>query len=108
MTPNEAFFKNHVLVREFDRYILEHQDFADKLPLNALVVLLPRYDRKLCEYNMRVSKKNREPGQPLVYVEIDGIKPQRSRLVRPKMKVVENGKRLKDREQKKRSVSKVF
>jgi len=108
MTPNEAFFKNHVLVREFDRYILEHPDFADKLPLNALVVLLPSYDRELCNYNMRVAKKNREPDQPLVYVEIDGIKPQKSRLVRPKMKVVENGKRLKDRAQKKRAASKVF
>jgi hypothetical protein len=108
MTPNEAFFKNHVLVREFDRYILEHPDFAEKLPLNAVVVLLPRYDRKLCNYNMKVAKKNREPGQPLVYVEIDGIKPQKSRLVRPKMKVIENGRPLKERAQKKRSVPKAF
>jgi hypothetical protein len=108
MRTDKAFFKNHELACEFDRYIFEHPTFADQIPLDALVVLLPKYDRALSEYNLRVAKKNREPDQPLVYVEIDGIKPQKSRLVRPKMKVVENGKRLKVRPQKKHSVSKVF
>jgi len=108
MRVNEAFVKNHELVCEFDRYLLEHPKFADKIPFDALVVLLPKYDRELRKYNLGVAEKHREPGQPVVYVEIDGIKPQKSRLVRPKMKVVENGKRLKDREQKKRAALKVF
>lgn len=108
MTHNRAFVKNLELSTEFDRYVLEHPDFADKIPLDALVVLLPKYDKELCDYNLKVAKKNREPGQAVVYVQIDGMKPQKSRLVRPKMKAVENGKRLKDRAQKKRSASKVF
>ena len=31
--------KNTMLVREFDRYILEYPEFADKIPDNALVVM---------------------------------------------------------------------
>lgn len=108
MTQNRAFVKNLELSTEFDRYVLEHPAFAEKIPLDGLVVLLPKYDRELRNYNLRVAEKHREPGQPVVYVEIDGIKPQKSRLVRPKMKATENGKRLKERAQKRRSVSKVL
>lgn len=31
--------KNSMLVREFDKYILEHAEFTDKLPDNALIVM---------------------------------------------------------------------
>ncbi len=31
--------KNSVLVKEFDKYILEHSEFADQLPDNALIVM---------------------------------------------------------------------
>ena len=108
MTHNRAFVKNLELSTEFDRYILEHPEFADKIPLDAMVVLLPKYDKELCDYNLRVAKKNREAGQAVVYVQIDGIKPQKSRLVRPKMKAIENGKRLKTQAQKNRSVLNAF
>ncbi len=108
MTHNRAFVKNLELSTEFDRYVLEHPEFADKIPLDAMVVLLPKYDKELCDYNLRVAKKNREPGQAVVYVQIDGIKPQKSRLVRPKMKTTENGKQPKERVPKKRLTSKVF
>jgi hypothetical protein len=108
MTHNRAFVKNLELSTEFDRYVLEHPDFADKIPLDALVVLLPKFDDALSNYNLRVAKKNREPGQPVIYVEIDGIKPQKSRLVRPKMKTVENGKRSTILLHRKRSAVKAF
>lgn len=31
--------KNTMLIKEFDRYILDHPEFADKIPNNALVVM---------------------------------------------------------------------
>ena len=31
--------KNMMLVREFDKYVVEHPEFADKIPDNALVVM---------------------------------------------------------------------
>ena len=40
MTSTNRFTnKNTMLVREFDRYILEYPEFADKIPDNALVVM---------------------------------------------------------------------
>jgi hypothetical protein len=88
MRHEEAMNKNLDLSFEFDRYLFEHPKFADKIPDNAVVVLLPEYDKELREYNLKVAKKNREPDQPLVLVEIASLKPQKSRLVRPRMKVM--------------------
>jgi hypothetical protein len=35
-SPNRFVEKNIMHVREFDRYILEHHEFADKIPKKAL------------------------------------------------------------------------
>jgi len=89
------------LIHEFDRYVLEHPRFAEKIPYGAEVVLLPNYDDELRKYNLRNSQINREPDRPLVYIEINRIRPRRSLIVRPKLKVVEplssnrSGKRRK-------------
>ena len=40
MTEQEIFSKNLILSTEFDRYILEHQELADKIPLNSQIVFL--------------------------------------------------------------------
>lgn len=92
MTRDEAFAKNLELSFEFDRYLLDHPKFAEKIPFEAMVVLLPKYDRELCEYNLKIAKKNYAPGHPVVHIEIAGVKPQKSRLLRPKLKFSENGK----------------
>jgi hypothetical protein len=42
---------------EFDRYLFEHPGFAEKIPNNAVVVLLPEYDPKLRKYNLDIAKK---------------------------------------------------
>ncbi len=87
MTREEAVNKNLDLSFEFDRYLFEHPKFAEQIPDNALVVLLPKFDKELRKYNLEVAKKNQEPEQPVVMVEIDALRPQRSRLVRPRLKV---------------------
>ena len=57
MTDRKRFVhKNVMLVREFDRYILEYPEFADELPDNALVVMQIEGDE---EFN----KWARETGQ---------------------------------------------
>ena len=38
-SPNRFVDKNTMLVREFDRYVLEHPEFAENIPDNALVVM---------------------------------------------------------------------
>jgi hypothetical protein len=87
MIREEAVNKNLDLSFEFDRYLFEPPKFEQQIPDNALTVLLPEYDNELREYNLRVAKKNQEPDQPVVMVEIDALRPQRSRLVRLRLKV---------------------
>jgi hypothetical protein len=87
MTREEAVNKNLDLSFEFDCYLFGHPKFAEQIPDNALVVLLPKFDKELREYNLRVAKKNQEPNQPVVMVDIESLRPQRSRLVRPRLKV---------------------
>jgi hypothetical protein len=81
MTDQEVFEKNLILSTEFDRYILEHPEVADKIPLNAQVVLLPEDDKELCRINMQISEKQREKRQQVVYVHIGTIAPPVSRLM---------------------------
>jgi len=87
MTEQEIFSKNLILSTEFDRYVLEHPEFADRIPENAQVVLLPEDDQGLREKNIEIAKAQREPGQPVVYVEIEKVAPQMSRLVNPVLRM---------------------
>lgn len=87
MTEQEIFSKNLILSTEFDRYVLEHPEFADKIPENAQVVLLPGDDLELREKNIEIAKAQQEPGQAVVYVEIEKVAPQMSRLVNPVLRM---------------------
>ena len=87
LTEQEIFSRNLVLSTEFDRYVLEHPEFADKIPANAQVVLLPEDDQELREKNLELAKIQREPGQPVIYVQIEKVAPQMSRLVNPVLRV---------------------
>jgi len=87
MTEQEIFSKNLILSTEFDRYVLEHPGFAEKIPENAQVVLLPEDDLELRQKNIEIAKAQRESGQPVVYVEIEKVAPQISRLVNPVLRM---------------------
>ncbi len=96
MKKNELGQRSLDLGLEFSRYVLEHPRFAERIPYGAQVVLLPAHDKELREYNLRNAAINREPGRPIVHIEIDRLRPQRSQIIKPKLKVVEgisgNGK----------------
>jgi hypothetical protein len=87
MTEQEVFTKNLILSTEFDRYILEHPDFAEKIPLNSQIILLPEDDKELGRINQETAEKQREEGQQVVYVHIGKIAPQISRLTDVSMEV---------------------
>ncbi len=75
--------KNAIMVTEFNRYVVEHPEFASKIPKNAQVVLRVNDDPEYNEWVKKIAEKQREEGQPVVYVQIKGLKPVRSRLIRP-------------------------
>ena len=81
MTEREAADRNMVLGFEFDRYLLEHPQLAERIPEDALVVLLPEDDPELCEFNRQLAARQRQAGQALVEVAIKKLDPlPRSRI----------------------------
>lgn len=87
MTEQELFTKNLKLSREFDLYLVEHPEVAERIPANALIVLLPEDDPDLCAKNLESAQARREPGQAIVSVRVGTLTPPRSRLVNPKVEV---------------------
>jgi hypothetical protein len=72
--------KNAELVTEFDRYVREHPEFAERIPHNALVAMLVEGDEEFNRWSQEGAKRQAEKGQPVVYVKIKRIQPIRSRI----------------------------
>ncbi len=77
MTSEELFRKNQQLSTEFELYLLEHPEIEEKIPDNAMIVLLPDYDKELTQKNMELAESNREAGQRLVYVRVEKLRTSR-------------------------------
>jgi hypothetical protein len=80
--------KNSILVKEFDRYILEHPEFAEKIPDNALVVMQIEEDEEFNNWARTTARKAAEKDTPIVYITITELKPVRSRIERLKLELV--------------------
>lgn len=88
MTKDEVFHKNMLLGHEFDLYVLEHPEFAEEIPENAIVVLMPEDDPELAEVNLKMAEETREPNQLMFIVRIKKMRPITSRLERFTVEVV--------------------
>jgi hypothetical protein len=72
--------KNSMLVKEFDKYILEHPEFAGQLPDNALVVMQIEGDEDFNNWARETARGVAEKDNPIVYIRITELKPVRSRI----------------------------
>lgn len=72
--------KNTDLIKEFNRYIREHPEFADKISDNALVIMQLADDEEFNRWARELAKSHAEKGKDLIYVRIKRIKPIRSRI----------------------------
>lgn len=89
MTEKRRFVeKNSILVKEFDRYILEHSDFANGIPDNALVVMQIEGDEEFNIWARETAQSVAEKDSPIVYVTITELKPIRSRIEKLKLELV--------------------
>ena len=79
--------KNSILVKEFDRYILEHPEFAEKIPDNALVVMHLEGDDDFNTWARKTALSAAEKDNPIVYVTITELKPVRSRIEKLKLEL---------------------
>ena len=78
---------NTMLVREFDRYVLEHPEFTEKIPDNALVVMQIVGDDEFNEWARRKGQNVVEKDNPIVYVTVTELKPVRSRIEKLKLEM---------------------
>ena len=79
--------KHAILVAEFDRYVVEHPEFAVDIPRNSQIVLQVEEDNEYNEWSKHLAERQREPNQKVVYVKVKGLKPVKSRLLKPKVAV---------------------
>ena len=77
MTKEEMFRKNQQLSTEFELYLLDHPEIEEKIPGNAMIVLLPDYDQELAAMNKKLAEASREPGQAIVYVRVEKLRASR-------------------------------
>ena len=88
MKKKSVAYKNIVLNTEFNKYLVEHPEVADKIPNNALEMILPDDDPALCRKNLALACRHREKNQAVVHVRIKKLAPPpKSRLVQPRLEV---------------------
>ncbi len=72
------------LFTEFNRYVVEHPEFAKRIPHDALVVLLDKNDPLFNRENLRRVKSygqhDDNPNRAIVYIQVGRLAPVRSRL----------------------------
>ncbi len=87
---NELFTaKYDDLLTEFNRYVIEHPQFLEDIPNEALVVFVDHSDPEFSRFNLvRISeyrKHDDQPNRPVVYVDVGKLAPVHSRLVNPRV-----------------------
>ncbi len=72
--------KNLDLTFEFEKYVLDHPDLADRIPRNAVVSVCLEGDDKFNRWSRRLAEKQRKGRQPVFSVTIRKMRPVRSRI----------------------------
>ena len=75
MNKKSLAYKNIVLNTEFSKYLVEHPEVADKIPNNALALILPDDDPALCRENLALARRHREKDQAVVQVRVKKLAP---------------------------------
>ena len=72
--------KNTDLIKEFNRYIREHPEFADRIPNDSTVIMQLEGDTEFNMWSLELGKSHVEKGRPIIYVNVKKMKPIRSRI----------------------------
>jgi len=72
----EMIEKNIELSAEFSRFLFEHPEFEEKIPLGTEIILLPEFDAELKKFNLELGKKLEASEVKVVYVRIKELKPK--------------------------------
>ncbi len=67
--------KNLDLLFEFEKYVLEHPRFAERIPDNALIVM-----QEFNQWSRKLAQAQAEKDQPVVYIIVKQLAAVRSRI----------------------------
>jgi len=72
------------LSAEFSKYVLAHPEIDAQIPNNAQIIFQVRGKTDFNKWNEHLTLAQRDPGQPVIRVEIDDLAPPvQSRLINP-------------------------
>ncbi len=72
----EMIERNIELSAEFSRYLFEHPEIEEKIPVDVEIILLPGFDEELKEFNLGLGKDIEADGGRVVYISIKEIRPK--------------------------------
>jgi len=72
----EMIQHNIELSAEFSRYLFEHPEIEEKIPIGAEVILLPEFNEELKEFNLKLGQEVEAVGGKVAYVVIKEIRPK--------------------------------
>lgn len=72
----EMIERNIELSAEFSRYLFEHPELEEKIPIGAEIILLPEFDQELKEYNLKLGRDIESEDGKVVYVAIKNMRPK--------------------------------
>jgi len=72
----EMIERNIELSGEFSRYLFEHPEIEEKIPVDAEVILLPEFDQELKEFNVQLGKNVENEGGRVFYIVIKEVRPK--------------------------------
>lgn len=73
---NDFIEKNIELSSEFSRYLFDHPELSNQIPLDSELVLVPEFDTELREFNLSLGRKIEAEGVKVTYVVIKNIHPK--------------------------------
>ncbi|MEW6419911.1 MAG: DUF5647 family protein [Nitrospirota bacterium] len=72
----EMIERNIELSAEFSRYLFEHPEIEEKIPLDSEIIFLPEYDQELKSFNMKLGKDLEAEGAKVFYIIIKNMLPK--------------------------------
>ena len=72
--------KNLDLIFEFEKYVLEHPEIAEKIPRDAVVFMKVAGEQKFNRWSARLAKRQAKKGAPLISVTVNKMGAVHSRI----------------------------
>ena len=68
--------QNIELSAEFSRYLFDHPEIDEAIPLDAEIILLPEFNAELRNFNFKLGRELEATGNKVVYMKIKRLRPK--------------------------------